>query len=78
MSSPNPDLYTADIDPDSWHRSKFTANNGNCVELGQIPSLPEAIAVRDSWYPERPALRGSKGALRELNDAVLAGRLITA
>ncbi|MEV6678630.1 DUF397 domain-containing protein [Streptomyces erythrochromogenes] len=78
MSSPHPDLYTADIDPGSWHRSTYTANDGNCVELGQLPTIPEAIAVRDSWYPERRALRGSKNALRELTEAVLAGRLATA
>ncbi|MFI5986866.1 DUF397 domain-containing protein [Streptomyces sp. NPDC051555] len=75
MSSPTPDIHAAPIDPTSWHRSTYTANNGNCVELGQITTIPSAIAVRDSWFPEQPALRGTKDALRQLTEAALAGKL---
>jgi hypothetical protein len=68
-------LYAAAIDDDSWHRSSYTANNGNCVELAQIPAVPDAIAVRDSWYPDNPVLRGSKKSFRLLAQAALAGEL---
>lgn len=69
------DRYSAEIDPNSRHRSSYTANNGNCVELAQLPALPDAIAVSDTWYPERPGLRGSKNAFAELTQAALTGKL---
>ncbi|MER5985758.1 DUF397 domain-containing protein [Streptomyces sp. NPDC001787] len=78
MTSPTADRYAADIDPATRHRSSYTANNGNCVELAQIPALPDIIAVQDTWYPERPDLRGTKESLRLLTEAALTGRLTNA
>ncbi|MEU5138157.1 DUF397 domain-containing protein [Streptomyces californicus] len=74
----NQDRYSAEIDPASRHRSSYTANNGNCVELSQVPAIPDAIAVSDTWYPERPGLRGSKSAFAQLTQAVLTGELTAA
>lgn len=71
----NQDRYAAEIDPASRHRSSYTANNGNCVELAQLPAIPDAIAVSDTWYPDRPGLRGSKSAFAELTQAALTGKL---
>ncbi|MGW2105043.1 DUF397 domain-containing protein [Streptomyces sp. NPDC001948] len=78
MTSPTPDRYTADIDPATRHRSSYTANNGNCVELAQIPAIPDVIAVQDTWYPKNPDLRGTKDSLRSLTEAALTGRLTDA
>ncbi|MFJ1954513.1 DUF397 domain-containing protein [Streptomyces microflavus] len=69
------DRYAAEIDPASRHRSSYTANNGNCVELAQLPAVPDAISVSDTWYPERPGLRGSKSAFAQLTQAALTGKL---
>ncbi|MFI1189359.1 DUF397 domain-containing protein [Streptomyces californicus] len=71
----NQDRYSAEIDPATRHRSSYTANNGNCVELAQLPAIPDAIAVSDTWYPERPGLRGSKSAFAQLTQAALNGEL---
>ncbi|MEV3999059.1 DUF397 domain-containing protein [Streptomyces halstedii] len=60
------------MDPNSRHRSSYTANNGTCVELAQ---LPDAIAVSDTWYPERPDLRGCKACFAQLTRAALTEEL---
>ncbi|MFD8727748.1 DUF397 domain-containing protein [Streptomyces sp. NPDC059611] len=75
MTPRTQNLYAAEIDPTTRHRSSYTANNGNCVELAQLPAIPDAIAVSDTWYPDRPGLRGSKNAFAQLTQATLTGKL---
>jgi hypothetical protein len=38
-----------------WVKSRFSNQNGNCVELGELPD-GAGIAVRNSRDPEGPAL----------------------
>lgn len=38
-----------------WRKSSFSKQNGNCVELAQLPA--GGVAVRDSKDPHGPALR---------------------
>jgi hypothetical protein len=42
-----------------WFKSRYSANNGSCVE---VAILDEGIAVRDSKDPAGPALRFSTAA----------------
>ncbi|MCW2882134.1 MAG: regulatory protein [Sphaerisporangium sp.] len=37
-----------------WHKSSFSADQGECVEVAA--NLPGVLAVRDSKNPARPAL----------------------
>jgi hypothetical protein len=43
------DLTSAD-----WHKSSYSGNTGNCVEVAT--NLPDLVAVRDSKNPQGPAL----------------------
>jgi Domain of unknown function (DUF397) len=38
-----------------WRKSSFSAQNGNCVQLAQLPT--GGVAVRDSKDPQGPMLR---------------------
>jgi hypothetical protein len=40
--------------PVRWHKSSYSTNGGDCVEIGE--GMPEIVAVRDSKTPEGPAL----------------------
>ncbi len=71
------DLYAASLDGAGWHKSSYTGNNGQCVEIAQIPALP-AVAIRDSKNLDVPPLRVSKPALRLFVDALASGALVEA
>lgn len=43
------ELYAADLTTATWRKSTFTGNNGQCVEIAQLPG--GAIAIRDSKSP---------------------------
>jgi hypothetical protein len=49
------ELYAADLSTVSWRKSTFTGNNGQCVEIADLPG--GAVAIRDSKSPDREALR---------------------
>ncbi|MFJ7279835.1 DUF397 domain-containing protein [Kitasatospora sp. NPDC098663] len=70
-------LYAAPLDNVRWHRSSYTANNGNCVEVAAVPGLP-AVAIRDSKNPEIPALRSGAGQVRSFIHALAADALVEA
>lgn len=36
-----------------WHKSSFSGPNGNCVEAAELPA---GVAVRNSRFPDGPAL----------------------
>ncbi|MET8540244.1 DUF397 domain-containing protein [Kitasatospora sp. NPDC004799] len=70
-------LYSVPLDNVLWHKSSYTANNGNCVELAAVPGLP-AIAIRDSKNPGLPALRSGAGQVRSFIHALAADTLVEA
>ena len=37
----------------AWHKSSFSGPNGNCVEAAE---LPVGVALRNSRFPDGPAL----------------------
>lgn len=55
------DLYALDLSDAAWRTSSYTANNGNCVEVTEIPGAA-GIAVRDSKNVDIPAARVSQRA----------------
>lgn len=60
-----PDLSRA-----AWHKSSYSSQDGNCVEVAL--NLPGIVAIRDSKDPEGPALVVTQEAwgafIRLLND----------
>ena len=38
----------------AWHKSRYSNPSGNCVETAKLPA--GAVAVRNSRYPDGPAL----------------------
>ncbi|MFJ6382740.1 DUF397 domain-containing protein [Kitasatospora sp. NPDC092039] len=71
------DLYEVPLDNVRWHKSSYTANNSNCVEMAAVPGLP-AIAIRDSKNPEIPALRSGTDQVRSFIRALAADTLVEA
>ncbi|MGV9266563.1 DUF397 domain-containing protein [Kitasatospora sp. NPDC003701] len=69
------ELYAAPLTGASWHKSTYTANNGQCVELLPVPSLP-AVAIRDSKNVQIPPIRTSNRSMRSFADALLSGELV--
>jgi Domain of unknown function (DUF397) len=49
------ELYAADLSTATWRTSTYTGNNGQCVEIAELPG--GAVAIRDSKSPHREALR---------------------
>jgi hypothetical protein len=43
-----------DLTSAEWHKSSYSSNNGNCVEVAR--NIPAVVAVRDSKNPDGPAL----------------------
>ena len=43
-----------DLSCAQWHKSSYSGQNGNCVEVAR--NLPALVAVRDSKAPEAPHL----------------------
>ncbi|MFJ3097941.1 DUF397 domain-containing protein [Streptomyces hydrogenans] len=54
MTAARADLHTASLDGASWRKSSYSAGEGECIE---ITDLPGGLAVRDSKNPAGPALR---------------------
>jgi hypothetical protein len=51
----------------TWHKSQYSNPNGECVEVAQLPD--GEIAVRNSRFPDGPALVYTRGEIA----AFLAG-----
>ncbi len=43
-----------DLSRAEWHKSSYSSQDGNCVEVARNP--PGLVAVRDSKTPEGPKL----------------------
>ena len=43
-----------DLSRAEWHKSSYSSQDGNCVEVAT--NLPSTVAVRDSKDPEGPGL----------------------
>ncbi|MGW3073883.1 DUF397 domain-containing protein [Kitasatospora sp. NPDC001132] len=69
------ELYAAPLAGANWHKSKYTANNGQCVELAPVPTMP-AVAIRDSKNLQIPPIRTSNHSMHQFAAALLAGRLV--
>ncbi|WP_064273644.1 DUF397 domain-containing protein [Streptomyces sp. RTd22] len=67
-------VHAVDLTGVAWHKSSYTAGNGNCVEVADVPGFP-ATAVRDSKNPELPAARVSTAAWATFVTAVATGTL---
>jgi predicted secreted Zn-dependent protease len=65
------ELYAIDLAKVSWRTSSFTSNNGQCVEVAELPD--GAVAVRDSKNPQREALRFTEGEWKAFLAGVHAG-----
>ena len=53
-----------------WHKSTYSGQNGNCVEVAR--NLPGLVAIRDSKHPGGPALLVTTRAWRALTEDVRA------
>ncbi|MFG2847991.1 DUF397 domain-containing protein [Kitasatospora sp. NPDC048296] len=69
------ELYAAPLTGADWHKSTYTANNGQCVELAPVPTLP-AVAIRDSKNLQIEPIRTSNQSMRDFAAALLAGELV--
>ncbi|MEU4300321.1 DUF397 domain-containing protein [Kitasatospora sp. NPDC086801] len=69
------ELYAAPLTGADWHKSTYTANNGQCVELAPVPTLP-AVAIRDSKNLQIKPIRTSNRSMQNFATALLAGELV--
>ncbi|MGH3342189.1 MAG: DUF397 domain-containing protein [Carbonactinosporaceae bacterium] len=54
MKHPYNGMPAADLHEAAWFKSRRSNSQGNCVEMAQLPGGD--VAVRNSRYPEGPAL----------------------
>ncbi|MFG2058183.1 DUF397 domain-containing protein [Micromonospora sp. NPDC048930] len=55
MQQPQNGVPVSQLPPVRWQKSRRSNPSGNCVELAELPG-GAGIAVRNSRYPEGPAL----------------------
>ncbi|MCW3820323.1 DUF397 domain-containing protein [Micromonospora sp. DR5-3] len=55
MEHPKNGVPTSQLPPLRWRKARRSNPSGNCVELAELPG-GAGIAVRNSRYPEGPAL----------------------
>lgn len=60
-----------DLSRADWHKSSYSSQNGNCVEVAT--NLPDVVAVRDSKDPEGSVLVVTADAWRAFIVQVQAG-----
>jgi hypothetical protein len=68
------DLYAVDLGDAVWRTSSYTANNGQCVEVADLPSV-DGTAVRDSKNRHLPPVRVSRAAWAAFVTAAATGNL---
>ncbi|GAA0983422.1 DUF397 domain-containing protein [Acrocarpospora macrocephala] len=67
---PSNDLYGV-----LWRKSLYSNSTGNCVELAELPD--GGVAVRNSRFPEGPALIYTRDEIRALVLGVKDGEFDT-
>ncbi|MGE7439426.1 DUF397 domain-containing protein [Kitasatospora sp. NPDC001175] len=60
-----------DLSHATWRKSKFSADQGNCIEVAD--GLPGIVPVRDSKDPHGPALVFPAGAWSAFVAGIKAG-----
>ncbi|WP_455354396.1 DUF397 domain-containing protein [Streptomyces sp. SYSU K217416] len=66
------DLYAHDLSEAAWRKSSYSAGEGQCVE---ITDLPGGVALRDSKNPCFPALRYTADEWHVFCLSLIAGEL---
>lgn len=62
------------LDGAQWRKSRYSGAQGNCVELAEVPDTDSAgVAVRNSRFPDDPALLLTRSQLATLIAEVKAG-----
>ncbi|GAA3628017.1 DUF397 domain-containing protein [Streptomyces chitinivorans] len=69
-------FHEADLKTATWYKSSYTAGDGNCVEVAEIPGAA-GIAVRDSKNLGVPPARVSRPAWAAFLSAVARGAALT-
>lgn len=57
-------MPATDLAGASWRKSRYSNSTGNCVELAELAD--GSIAVRNSRFPEGPALIYTRDEIRAL------------
>ncbi|MER6829297.1 DUF397 domain-containing protein [Streptosporangium sp. NPDC000563] len=57
-------MPATDLAGASWRKSRYSNSTGNCVELAELTD--GSIAVRNSRFPEGPALIYTRDEIRAL------------
>jgi hypothetical protein len=66
-------IESAQIPEEAWRKSTYSGSNGGeCVEVAPL-AVPGAVPVRDSKYPQGPALTFRPGAFAAFVLAVRCG-----
>jgi hypothetical protein len=47
-------MHEMDLSRAEWHKSSYSSQDGNCVEVAT--NLPGSVAIRDSKHPEGSGL----------------------
>ena len=61
-------MTKVDLSRAEWHKSSYSGQNGNCVEVAT--NLPGLVAVRDSKSPDGAKLMLSSAAWRRFVGAL--------
>lgn len=64
-------MTDADLSRAAWHKSSYSSQDGNCVEVAR--NLPAIVAIRDSKDPGEPALVVTRQTWRAFLGIVKAG-----
>jgi hypothetical protein len=67
------DLYAYDLADAVWRKSPYSAGEGQCVEIADLPG--GGIAVRDGKNSHLPALRYTAAEWQAFRQGVLDGTL---
>lgn len=57
-------MPAADLTQVAWRKSRHSNSQGNCVEFAELPD--GGVAVRNSRYPDGPALIYTRDEIRAL------------
>ncbi|GAA3688763.1 DUF397 domain-containing protein [Nonomuraea antimicrobica] len=57
-------MPAANLTQVAWRKSRYSNSQGNCVELAKLPD--GGIAVRNSRFPDGPALIYTRDEIRAL------------